>query len=139
MDSSAACSICLNILTRHILMNTIRYMRYSSLDIHHNECSNETVEPQDFGKDKKQHHSDEKLGLLGGSSHTRIADNSDCNSGRESRQTHRDACTEIDKVYHHVFNFGDFVGNQNSDHETVDSDDTGHDHGYDRTHYHLGF
>ena len=97
----------------------------------HEQGDNETVETQDFGENENQNHSDEQPGLLGGSTHTGVTDDSDGESCGHAGQTDGKAGAELDEVRKERRLLFQTVRDENGDDETVDTDDTSHDDGND--------
>ena len=84
---------------------------------------------QDFGENENQNHSDEQPGLLGGSSHTGVTDNTNGETSSHTRQTDRETGTELDEAGEEGSLLLQTVGDQDGDDETVDTDNTSHDDG----------
>jgi hypothetical protein len=84
---------------------------------------------QDFGENENQDHSDEQPGLLGGSSHTGVTDNTNGETSSHTRKTNRETGTELDEAGEEGGLLLQTVGDQDGDDETVDTDNTSHDDG----------
>lgn len=84
---------------------------------------------QDFGENENQNHSDEQPGLLGGSSHTGVTDNTNGETSSHTRKTNRETGTELDEAGEEGGLLLQTVGDQDGDDETVDTDNTSHDDG----------
>ena len=84
---------------------------------------------QDFGENENQNHSDEQPGLLGGSSHTGVTDNTNGETSSHTRKTNRETGTELDEAGEEGGLLLQTVGDQDGDDKTVDTNDTRHDNG----------
>jgi len=109
----------------------VEYLRASTLGTLgvHEQGNNETVKTQDFGENENQDHSDEQPGLLGGSSHTGVTDNTNGETSSHTRKTNRETGTELDEAGEEGGLLLQTVGDQDGDDETVDTDNTSHDDG----------
>jgi len=109
----------------------VEYLRASTLGTLgvHEQGNNETVKTQDFGENENQNHSDEQPGLLGGSSHTGVTDNTNGETSSHTRKTNRETGTELDEAGEEGGLLLQTVGDQDGDDETVDTDNTSHDDG----------
>jgi len=109
----------------------VEYLRASTLGTLgvHEQGNNETVKTQDFGENENQDHSDEQPGLLGGSSHTGVTDNTNGETSSHTRKTNRETGTELDEAGEEGCLLLQTVGDQDGDDETVDTDNTSHDDG----------
>jgi len=109
----------------------VEYLRASTLGTLgvHEQGNNETVKTQDFGENENQDHSDEQPGLLGGSSHTGVTDNTNGETSSHTRKTNRETGTELDEAGEEGSLLLQTVGDQDGDDETVDTDNTSHDDG----------
>jgi len=109
----------------------VEYLRASTLGTLgvHEQGNNETVKTQDFGENENQNHSDEQPGLLGGSSHTGVTDNTNGETSSHTRKTNRETGTELDEAGEEGCLLLQTVGDQDGDDETVDTDNTSHDDG----------
>jgi hypothetical protein len=97
----------------------------------HKQSNNESVKTQDFGKNENENHSDKQPGLLGSSSYTSIADDSNGETSSHARQTDGETGTELDKVGEKRRVLLETVRDQDRHDETVDTNDTSHDDGND--------
>ena len=84
---------------------------------------------QDFGENENQNHSDEQPGLLGGSSHTGVTDNTNGETSSHTRKTNRETGTELDEASEQRLLLGKLVGDQDGNDETVNGNDTSHNDG----------
>jgi len=109
----------------------VEYLRASTLGTLgvHEQGNNETVKTQDFGENENQDHSDEQPGLLGGSSHTGVTNNTNGETSSHTRKTNRETGTELDEAGEEGGLLLQTVGDQDGDDETVDTDNTSHDDG----------
>jgi len=109
----------------------VEYLRASTLGTLgvHEQGNNETVKTQDFGENENQNHSDEQPGLLGGSSHTGVTNNTNGETSSHTRKTNRETGTELDEAGEEGCLLLQTVGDQDGDDETVDTDNTSHDDG----------
>jgi len=109
----------------------VEYLRASTLGTLgvHEQGNNETVKTQDFGENENQNHSDEQPGLLGGSSHTGVTNNTNGETSSHTRKTNRETGTELDEAGEEGGLLLQTVGDQDGDDETVDTDNTSHDDG----------
>jgi hypothetical protein len=95
----------------------------------HEQGNDETVQTQDFGENENQNHSDEQPGLLRGSSHSSVTDNSDGKTSSHTRETDGKTSTELDEVGEERRFLLETVGDQDGHDETVDTNNTSHDDG----------
>lgn len=58
----------------------------------------EAVETQYLGENENQDHTDEQTGLLGGTSHTGVADDADSEAGRETGEPDRQTGTQMNET-----------------------------------------
>jgi hypothetical protein len=100
----------------------------------------EAVETKSLSENEDQNHGDEKTGLDGGGTDTRVTDNTDGHSGGKTRETDSKASGEVGETLVVVVGGGISVGsldastNNDGNNETVDTDDSGHNDGDDGTH-----
>lgn len=97
----------------------------------HEESDDETVETQDFGENENENHADEESGLLGGSSHTRVTNDTNSETSGQTSKTHRQTRTQLNEARVERKQLGQSVGDQDGNDETVDTNDTSHNNGDD--------
>lgn len=90
-----------------------------------NERDNESVEPEDFGKDENQNHSDKEFRLIQVSSDASISNNANCVAACHARKTRREPGCEvhepsIERVISRFHN----IGNKDRDYESINSNDS---------------
>lgn len=91
---------------------------------------NRNIHTQDFGENKNQNHSDEETRLLSSSSDTGITDDTNGKSSSKTSKTHRETSTELDKTSVERKVLSQTIGDENRDDQTVDTNDTSHNDGY---------
>jgi hypothetical protein len=92
----------------------------------HEQGNNESVKTQDFGENENENHSDEQPGLLGSSSYTSIAHDSNGETSSHARQTDGETGTELDEIGEKRRALFETVRNQDRHDETVDTNNTSH-------------
>ncbi len=95
----------------------------------HAVCAGEPT--QDFGENENQNHADEETGLLGRATDAGVTDDADGKSGGQAGQADRQAGAELDEALVERHDLGEAVRDEHGDDEAVDTDDTGHNDGYD--------
>lgn len=85
----AFCAVFLNLFTILPTSSDTEYVHPTqhtscNLDVHHDQGGNETVQTQDLGENQDQNHTDVQFWLLGSSSDTGVADDT---NGKTSCQT----------------------------------------------------
>lgn len=64
----------------------------------HDEGDNQSVQAQRLGEDKDEDHSDEKLRLLSGGTHTGVTNNANSSSGGETGQTDSHTAAKVSET-----------------------------------------
>jgi len=102
------------------------------------EGNNETVETKDLSENENQNHADEKLGLLSGTTDTRVTNNTNGETSGKTGDTDGETGTKVDEAVEQRVVSANVVGNEDGHDETVNGNDTSHDDGNDALHDKLG-
>lgn len=86
---------------------------------------------QHFGENENQNHSDEQSRLLRGTTDTSITDNANGETSSQTSETDRQTGTELDEAGEEGSFLAEIVGDQHTDDQAVDGNDTSHDDGDD--------
>jgi hypothetical protein len=95
----------------------------------HEQGNNETVKTQNFGENENQNHSDEKAGLLRGSSDTSITNNTNGETGGKTSKTDGQTSAELNEARVQGKVLLQAIGDKDRHDETVDTNDTSHNDG----------
>lgn len=90
---------------------------------------NQAVQTQHFGENQNQKHTDEQSWLLSGTSDTSVTNNTNGKTSSQTGQTDRQTGTQLDETGVQGLLLLQGVGNQHSDDQTVDGNDTGQNDG----------
>lgn len=102
----------------------------------HDESDDEAVQTENFGEDEDEDHADEESGLLGGTPHTGVADDTNGESGSKTSETDSKTGTELDEALSERHVDRQVASDEDRDDKTVDGNDTSHDD-RDNTLHHL--
>ena len=80
-----------------------------------------------LSKNENQNHAHEQTRLLCGTTHTRITDDTDGETGSETREADGETGAELDEAGEEGQLLRQVVGDQDADDKAVDGDDTSHD------------
>lgn len=97
----------------------------------HQQSDNQSVQTQHFGENENENHADKETGLLSGTTHASITDNSNGKAGGETGQTDGKTSTELDEAGEKSFFLREVVRDQDGNDQAVDTNDTSHDNGHD--------
>jgi hypothetical protein len=87
---------------------------------------------QDFSENEDKDHANEESRLLSCASHTSITDNSNSEACRQTGQADGETSTKLEEGrVQCVIGLLQAVGDQDGHHQSVDTDDTGHNNGDD--------
>ena len=84
---------------------------------------------QDFGENENQNHSDEKAGLLCGSSDTSITNNTNGKTGGKTSETDRETSSELNEAGVQGEILLQAIRDKHRHDEAVDTNDTSHNDG----------
>jgi len=100
------------------------------------ERDNETVQTENFSKDKNQNHADKELWLLPGTTDTGITHDADGVTCCETGDTDGEAGAKVNESFEEwvLGSFGETASNEHRDNEAVDGNDTSHDNRDNRLH-----
>jgi hypothetical protein len=84
---------------------------------------------QDFSENENQNHSDEKAGLLRGSSDTSITNNTNGETGGKTSETDGQTSAELNEARVQGKVLLQAIGDKHRHDETVDTNDTSHNDG----------
>lgn len=103
-----------------------------------NKGDDETVKTQDLSENENQNHSDEEPGLLGSAADTGISNNTDGEASGKTGKTDTETGTEVNEARKEGVGIeAQSRGDEDSHDQTVDGNDTSHDHGDDGLHDEL--
>merc|ERR1712146_587436 len=88
------------------------------------EGNNETVETKDLSENENQNHADEKLGLLNGTTDTRVTNNTNGETSGKTGDTDGETGTKVDEAVEQRVVSANVVGNEDGHDETVNGNDT---------------
>lgn len=93
------------------------------------KSNNETVKTQNFGENENQNHTNEKSGLLCGSSNTGVTNNANSEAGSETGESDGQTSTELDEAGVERRLLLERSGDEDGHNETVNGKNTSHNHG----------
>ena len=97
----------------------------------HEKSNDQTVKTQNFSENENKNHSDEESGLLCGTTDTSITNDTDSETGSETGKTDSETSTKLDETSVESHALGKIVGDQDSNDQTVNGNDTSHNDGND--------
>lgn len=97
----------------------------------HEKSNDQTVKTQNFSENEDKNHSNEESGLLCSTTDTSITDNTDSETGSETSETDGETSTKLDETSVESHVLSEIVGDQDSNDQTVNGNDTSHNDGND--------
>jgi len=102
------------------------------------QSNDQTVETKSLRENEDQNHTDEKLGLLSSGTDTSVTNNTNSNTSSKTRETDTETSTQVSESGEaSVIRRVDGRTDDDSNNQTVDTNDTSHNNGNHRLHHQI--
>merc|ERR1712107_659670 len=102
------------------------------------QSNDQTVETESLRENEDQNHTDEKLGLLSSGTNTSVTNNTNSNTSGKTRETDTKTSTQVSETSETSVTVGiNGRTDDDSNNQTVDTNDTSHNNGNHRLHHQI--